>query len=131
MSRPSASTPLLPRALNVFPGSSLLWRTGAVLAAAGIIAGAFGSHGLQKRSGITPEKLHAWETASSYAIYNGLALLVVSLHPRFAAHRFAGPAIALGSIVFSGSIMALVLARDRLKWMGPITPIGGSVMIAG
>ena len=37
-------------------------------AAAGIVAGAFGSHGLQKRDGITPEKLHAWQTASSYAV---------------------------------------------------------------
>ncbi|KAI0639724.1 DUF423-domain-containing protein [Trametes polyzona] len=133
MSRPSEFTPLLNRALglNSFPGSSLLWKTGALLAAAGIIAGAFGSHGLQKRPGITPEKLHAWQTASNYAIYNGLGLLAVSLHPRFALHRFAGPAIAVGSMIFSGSIMALILARDRLKWMGPITPIGGSIMIAG
>ncbi|EIW64442.1 DUF423-domain-containing protein [Trametes versicolor FP-101664 SS1] len=112
--------------------SSLLWRTGAVLAAAGIVAGAFGSHGLQKRAGVTPEKLHAWQTASNYAIYNGLALLLVSLHPRFAVHRFAGPAIAVGSIVFSGSIMTLVLAQsDRLRWLGPTTPLGGSIMIAG
>ncbi|KAI8980694.1 hypothetical protein BD414DRAFT_579554 [Trametes punicea] len=131
MSRPSASSPLIPRAVNVFPGPGLLWRTGALLAAAGMIAGAFGSHGLQKRPGITPEKLHAWQTASSYAIYNGLALLLVSMNPRFAVHRFAGPAIAAGSLLFSGSIVALVLARDRLKWLGPVTPIGGSIMIAG
>ena len=38
------------------------------VAAAGIVAGAFGSHGLQKRSGMTPDKLHAWQTASSYAV---------------------------------------------------------------
>ncbi|KAI0830632.1 DUF423-domain-containing protein [Trametes gibbosa] len=111
--------------------SSFLWRAGALLAAAGIITGAFGSHGLKKRAGITPDNLHAWQTASNYAIYNGLALLLVSMHPRFATHRFAGPAIAVGSMVFSGSIMALVLARDRLRWLGPITPIGGSIMIAG
>ena len=46
-------------------------------------------------------------------IYNGLGLLLVSLHPRFSFHRFAGPAIAVGSLLFSGSIMTLVLARDR------------------
>ncbi|OSC99521.1 DUF423-domain-containing protein [Trametes coccinea BRFM310] len=131
MSRPTASSPLIPRAANVFPGPTLLWRTGAILAAAGIVAGAFGSHGLQKKSGITPEKLHAWQTASSYAIYNGLALLLVSLHPRFAVHRFAGPAIAAGSALFSGSIFTLVLAGERWKWLGPVTPIGGSIMIAG
>ncbi|KAI0652190.1 hypothetical protein C8Q79DRAFT_936529 [Trametes meyenii] len=131
MSRPTASTPLIPRALSVFPGPSLLWRTGALLAAAGIIAGAFGSHGLRKREDITPEKLHAWQTASSYAIYNGLGLLLVSLHPRFAVHRFAGPAIAVGSILFSGSIVTLILAKDRFRWLGPVTPIGGSILIAG
>ncbi|OBZ78735.1 hypothetical protein A0H81_00879 [Grifola frondosa] len=131
MSQPSSSTPLLPRLVSSFPTPSLLWRTGAVLAAVGIVAGAFGAHGLQKREGITQENLHAWQTASNYAIYNGLALLLVSLHPRFAVHRFAGPAIAAGSIIFSGSIMTLVLARDRFRWMGPITPIGGSIMIAG
>ncbi|KAI0721319.1 hypothetical protein C8T65DRAFT_631318 [Cerioporus squamosus] len=131
MSRPTSSSPLLPRVAGIFPGPGLLWRTGALIATVGVIAGAFGAHGLQKRKGITPENLHAWQTASNYAIYNGLALLLVSLHPRFALHRFAGPAIAVGGAVFSGSIMALVLARDRFKWMGPITPIGGSIMIAG
>ncbi|KAI0756687.1 hypothetical protein C8Q80DRAFT_1129941 [Daedaleopsis nitida] len=131
MSQPTSTSPLLPRLAGVFPGPMLLWRTGALLAALGVVTGAFGAHGLQKRKGITPENLHAWQTASSYAIYNGIALLAVSLHPRFALHRFAGPAIALGSVMFSGSIMALVLARDRFKWMGPITPIGGSIIIAG
>ena len=37
-------------------------------AAAGVIAGAFGSHGLRKREGITSDKIHAWETASHYAV---------------------------------------------------------------
>ncbi|KAI0800946.1 DUF423-domain-containing protein [Fomes fomentarius] len=133
MSRPTSTSPLLPRAAGLFPkpGHSLLWRTGAIIAAVGIVAGAFGAHGLQKRKGITPENLHAWQTASNYAVYNGLALLAVSLHPRFALHRFAGPAIAVGTLLFSGSIVALVLARDRFRWVGPVTPIGGSVMIAG
>ncbi|KAI0715279.1 hypothetical protein C8Q76DRAFT_730154 [Earliella scabrosa] len=131
MPHPTSSTPLLPRAAGAFPGPGLLWRTGALIAAVGIVAGAFGAHGLQKKKGITTENLHAWQTASSYAIYNGLGLLLVSLHPRFSFHRFAGPAIAVGSLLFSGSIMTLVLARDRFRWMGPITPIGGSIMIAG
>ncbi|KAI0788594.1 hypothetical protein C8Q75DRAFT_239858 [Abortiporus biennis] len=129
---PNASTPLIPRAMSsAFSGPGFLWRSGAILAAIGITAGAFGAHGLRKRAGITPDNIHAWETASHYAIFNGLALLLVSLHPRFATHRFAGPAILAGSAVFSGSIWALVFARDKLRWLGPITPIGGSIMIAG
>ena len=128
---PTAITPLLPRSARPFPGPALLWRTGALLAAAGVIAGAFGSHGLRKREGITSDKIHAWETASHYAIFNGLALLLGSLRPKFGVHKFAGPAIAVGSMLFSGSIVTLVLAHDHFKWMGPITPIGGSIMIAG
>ncbi|KAH8102499.1 hypothetical protein BXZ70DRAFT_928755 [Cristinia sonorae] len=108
--------------------SLLLWRSGAILAAVGIASGAFGTHTLRARPGVN---VHAWETASHYAILNGLALLAVSLHPRFSAHRFAGPAILSGAIVFSGSIATMVLGGDRFKWLGPITPLGGLTMIAG
>ncbi|KAI0961836.1 hypothetical protein AcW1_000810 [Taiwanofungus camphoratus] len=115
MSQPSSSTPLLPRLGSALlrPNPSVLWKSGAVLAATGMLAGAFGAHGLQQRKGITAENIRAWATASHYAVFNGLALLLVSMHPRFANHRFAGPAIAAGGAIFSGSIMALVLARDR------------------
>ncbi|PCH33834.1 DUF423-domain-containing protein [Wolfiporia cocos MD-104 SS10] len=129
---PNSRTPLLPRsASDLRPNASRLWKTGAVLAAFGMLTGAFGAHGLQKMSGITPESIRSWGTASHYLVYNGLALLLISLHPRFAKHKFAGPAVAVGGVVFSGSIMALVLARDTFRWMGPITPLGGSLMIAG
>jgi len=80
-------------------------------------------------------------------IFNGLTLFALSMHPRFSTHKFAGPAIAGGGLVFSGSIIALVLWREkcgisvmysarvlillRLKFLGPITPIGGIAMIAG
>ena len=46
-------------------------------------------------------------------VFNGLGLLLISMHPRFATHRFAGPAIAAGGFLFSSSIVALVLARDK------------------
>lgn len=64
-------------------------------------------------------------------IYNGLGLLLVSMHPRFAGHRFAGPAILAGSIAFSGSIFGLVLGGDSAKFLGPVTPLGGLTFMAG
>ncbi|KDQ20820.1 hypothetical protein BOTBODRAFT_101216 [Botryobasidium botryosum FD-172 SS1] len=94
-----------------------------------MIAGAFGSHGLKGR--LDPGQLQAWHTAANYAIFNGIALFAISLHPRFAAHRFAGPAIAAGGLVFSSSIFVLTLNRDRFRFLGPITPMGGAAMIAG
>lgn len=44
-------------------------------------------------------------------IANGLGLMLVSMHRRFSTHRFAGPAILTGGVLFSGSIMLLVLKR--------------------
>ncbi|KLO13755.1 DUF423-domain-containing protein [Schizopora paradoxa] len=124
----SQDTPLLSR--SRMAGSSFLWRTGATFIAVGMIAGAFGTHGLRKV--LTVDKLAAWQTASQYAIFNGLGLLAVSMHPRFSAHRFAGPAVSLGGLVFSGSVMGLVLdSHQRFRFLGPITPLGGSLMIAG
>ncbi|KAJ6610099.1 hypothetical protein B0H10DRAFT_2062123 [Mycena sp. CBHHK59/15] len=114
-----------------FPNPTLLWRAGSLYASVGILAGAFGAHGLKARGGISPESLASFQTASHYTIFNGLALLLISLHPRFSVHRFAGPAIAAGTLLFSGSIFALVLNRDRFRFMGPVTPLGGLMMIAG
>ncbi|KAF8622899.1 hypothetical protein AX15_006663 [Amanita polypyramis BW_CC] len=119
-----SSTPLLPRHITPEPGSKFLWRAGAIFVATGMLVGAFGAHALRKK----PEDLQAWRIATNYAIYNGLGLLLVSMHPRFAGHRFAGPAIVCGGSLFSGSIVAKVLG---MKFLGPITPLGGMVMIAG
>ncbi|KAK0245868.1 hypothetical protein EDD85DRAFT_757771, partial [Armillaria nabsnona] len=96
----------------------------------GVIAGAFGAHGLKGRPGITPDKIQAFQTAAYYATFNGLGLLLVSMHPRFAFHPFAGPAIAAGGLLFSGSIFALTL-NNKLKALGPVTPLGGVFLIAG
>ncbi|KAF8516212.1 hypothetical protein BU17DRAFT_51192 [Hysterangium stoloniferum] len=129
-----SSTPLLrPRAglFSPFPNANLLWKAGALIAALGIINGAFGAHALKRRIP-DPAKLQAWGTASHYAIFNGVALLAISMHPRFSVHRFAGPAIGIGALVFSGSIWALTLDHGRrFKWLGPVTPLGGSLMIFG
>ncbi|KAF7339382.1 DUF423-domain-containing protein [Mycena sanguinolenta] len=109
---------------------NLLWRAGSAYAAAGIMAGAFGAHGLKAR-GVFADSIASFQTASHYAVFNGLALLLLSLHPRFSAHRFAGPAVAAGTFLFSGSIWALVLDRERFRYLGPVTPMGGVLMIAG
>lgn len=84
-----------------------------------------------------PESSHnSWMTGSSYLIYNGVALLALSAHPSVALglrkYKVAAQLIVGGVLVFSGSIFALVLARDKVaKVAGPITPLGGLAMIAG
>ncbi|CAE6526828.1 unnamed protein product [Rhizoctonia solani] len=97
----------------------------------GIATGAFGSHGLSKRPGILPGQIDSWKTGSHYSIFNGVALMLISLHPKFSTHRYAGPAIVVGTALFSGSIYLLVLQRERFKFMGPVTPMGGLSLLAG
>lgn len=49
----------------------------------------------------------------SNQVVNGVALLAVSMHPRFSRHAFAGPAIIAGTAMFSGSIFALTVAKMK------------------
>jgi uncharacterized membrane protein YgdD (TMEM256/DUF423 family) len=98
---------------------------------------AFGSHALKSRyPELSTFSMQSWQTASHYLIFNGLSLLAISLHPRFSSGvgrlAFPAAAIGLGTVMFSGSIFPLVLAREKVgKWAGPVTPIGGSIMILG
>jgi len=100
--------------------------------------GAFGAHGLRARYPSMPEKLHSnWSTASSYMIYNGLALLAIAYHPGLKSglkrYRLAPVMIASGAVIFSGTIFGLVLMREGglRKVLGPLTPLGGMLMIGG
>lgn len=100
----------------------------------GIVLGAFGAHSLKEV--VTPEKVASYEVGVRYQIYHGLALLVLSLN----ASKIEGSLkvflifILAGVLLFSGSIYFLalndVLSPD-LSFLGPVTPIGGVLMIMG
>lgn len=132
----SVSSPTVLHALQLCYSTTI---SNAVYPAAiGISSGAFGSHGLRNLSPpLTERQISSFSTASSYLIYNGLALLAISFHPGFAVgsatrrYKFAAGMIVGGAVAFSGSIFALVLGRDRFRQLGPVTPLGGVAMIAG
>lgn len=95
-----------------------------------VAAGAFGAHGLKGR--LTPDMLAVFETGVRYQMYHALALIGVS----FASAHWPGKLITcsgwlfvVGSLFFSGSIYLLCLTGT--KWLGPITPIGGAMLLAG
>ena len=103
-----------------------------VAAASGVLAvaaGAFGAHGLKAR--VTPELLSAWETASLYHLLHSLALLALALYAQASGVSVRWPAglFAAGILLFSGSIYGLVLTD--LRWLGPVTPLGGLCLMAG
>jgi len=104
---------------------------GALAVAVGIALGAFGAHGLAKR--VDAGQLMVWKTATDYHIYSALGLILVGLmmrwFPSAPAWAAAGGLIGLGGLLFSGSLYLLVLTG--MRWLGPITPLGGVLMICG
>lgn len=106
--------------------SRALALAGALFAALGVAAGAFGAHAL--RDLVPASDLAVWDTAVRYQLFHALALLLLGLSGGVRLH-FAGVFIALGTVVFSGSLYLLVLTDTR--WLGAITPIGGVLLIVG
>ncbi len=103
---------------------------GAVNAALAVILGAFGAHGLKAR--VDSALLETWATASLYHFHHALALLLVGvLAKQFGNTGFvaAGWTLFAGMLIFSGSLYLLVLSGQR--WLGAVTPIGGTAMIVG
>jgi uncharacterized membrane protein YgdD (TMEM256/DUF423 family) len=78
--------------------------------------------------------LETWHTASLYHLVHAVALLGVALAtlsgvaPGRALAR-AGTCWLAGTVLFSGSLYVLALGGPR--WLGPITPVGGVLLIAG
>ncbi|MBL1378324.1 DUF423 domain-containing protein [Zobellella iuensis] len=102
---------------------------GLGLSATGL--GAYGAHGLAA-SGRSEALVDAFNTAVQYQFYHTLALLlvVVALHSRpVKALHVAAALFALGVLLFSGSIYAMVLFG--IKGIGWLTPLGGVSFMAG
>jgi uncharacterized membrane protein YgdD (TMEM256/DUF423 family) len=101
---------------------------GAAGCALAVIAGAFGAHALASR--LDERALELWETASRYLMYGALGIVLTGLAAaRWPAAERAAWALLAGTVVFSGTVAALALGGPR--WLGAVTPIGGTLMIAG
>jgi len=100
-----------------------------VLGTLSVVAGAFGAHGL--RESVSPERLSAWQTAAHYALAHSAAILALALYGAATGRSVALPAglMSAGVALFSGSIFGLVLFELRV--LGPVTPLGGLLLIAG
>jgi len=110
---------------------SLLLALGAVSGAISVMLGAFGAHALKAR--LSADALSAFQTAVQYQMMHSLALIAVGLwlvrHPDDMLARYAALAFCFGILFFSGSLYGLTLGGPR--WLGPVTPIGGTLFIAG
>ena len=94
-----------------------------------VAAGAFGAHGLKSR--VEPEQLTAWATASQYHLIHSVALLALAIFAASSGKSIKLPASLFsgGILLFSGSIYLLVLTK--MRFLGPVTPMGGLLLIAG
>ncbi|MFO8151962.1 DUF423 domain-containing protein [Thioalkalivibrio sp.] len=103
---------------------------GSVLAALAVGSGAFGAHGLEAR--FSERAMAIWQTAVQYQFVHALGLLLVAalwerLQPGWGLASVI--AMALGVLLFSGSLYALALGAPRV--LGAIAPIGGTLFIVG
>lgn len=97
-----------------------------------IIFGAFGAHALKKILSI--EQLNSFETGVKYQMYHALFLLfigttqILTLKEKTIIFYLT----LMGVLFFSGSIYVLTtngLTGVKSKLIGPITPIGGLLLI--
>lgn len=108
----------------------MMWiQVAAISGMLAVVAGAFGAHGLKAR--LTPDQLESWATAAQYHLLHSVVLLALGLFATYSGKSVKLPAslFASGMVLFSGSIYLLVLTK--MRWLGPITPIGGLILILG
>lgn len=99
-----------------------------------VALGAFGAHGLPRwlaAADDVAKRVSWWNTASQYHLAHALALgCVAYLAGKDAgASRIAGFCFQGGILLFSGSLYAMALTGAR--WLGAVTPIGGTLWIIG
>ncbi|KDN54214.1 DUF423 domain-containing protein [Flavobacterium seoulense] len=107
--------------------------TAALLGMIAIILGAFGAHALKKVLNI--EQLNTFETGVRYQIYHALFLLFVGIIPALNSKtkKIISNLVLSGVILFSGSIYLLAtndLTPIDFRFVGPVTPIGGFLLIS-
>ncbi len=92
----------------------------ALSAALAVAAGAFGAHGAA-----SPKAAEWLRTGGEYQLIHAVAALMLGLTGRFTRQ---GWLMLAGATIFA--ITLYVMALGGPKWLGAITPIGGTLLIA-
>jgi len=98
-----------------------------------IVLGAFGAHALKKT--LTVEQLSSFEVGVRYMMYHALFLMFLSTTNLVLPEQknIIFYLAFLGTLFFSFSIFLLStssLTGINFKFLGPITPVGGLLLIA-
>mmetsp|Transcript_1870 Transcript_1870/g.4011 ORF Transcript_1870/g.4011 Transcript_1870/m.4011 type:complete len:174 (+) Transcript_1870:94-615(+) len=134
----------------------VLRKIAATTGGLGVALGAFGAHAL-KETLTKRGSLAMWQTATTYQLFHATAILSLASsssaallalenskntnsdgpekrqrqETTVARLDLAGKLMGSGILLFSGSIYCLALGVGPTKVLGPITPIGGLLMIYG
>lgn len=106
--------------------------TGAFFGLFSVILGAFGAHALKKV--LTPDQQHSFEVGVRYQMYHAIVLLALGLSTNLALPAAIFWCFTIGILLFSFSIYGLILSDmkgNKLKILGPVTPVGGLLFVAG
>ncbi len=113
----------------------------AVIGAVGVALGALGAHALKNKIAtgiITAEQLNGFDTGVKYHMYHVLAMLAVIILNQIQPHKnlkWAFNFFLWGIVCFSGSLYLLctrnLFGAEWLRFLGPVTPVGGVLFIAG
>jgi uncharacterized membrane protein YgdD (TMEM256/DUF423 family) len=102
--------------------------SGAVFTALAVMLGAFGAHGLKNYLDAT--QMAVYQTAVQYHFYHALGLILIGVSAiRGKVALYAAISIGIGILLFSGSLYLMTLTGTR--WLGIITPFGGTAFILG
>lgn len=99
---------------------------GGLLAALAVGLGAFGAHAMQ--AVLDERELALWNTAVQYQMWHALGLLALGAC-RLPRLGVAVALLATGTVIFAGTLY--LLALTGVRWLGMITPVGGTLMIVG
>ncbi len=107
---------------------------GGILGTLAVIFGAFGAHTLKRK--ISQDQLSSFETGIKYQMYHAIVLILIGII--FPFHELSQIIMVwcfiVGIILFSFSIYLLILSSlqgRKLVFLGPITPLGGLLLIIG
>ena len=105
---------------------------GGIYGLLSVILGAFGAHAVKKI--LSVERLESFETGVRYQIYAAFFLLIVGYILKFetSSEKWISILMIAGAFLFSVSIYFLSFQDYwgiNLKFLGPITPLGGLFMI--
>ena len=109
--------------------SNLFIGLGALSAFISVAAGAFGAHALKQV--LDTNMLAVYHTAVDYQFFHSFGLITIGILHRTSprrCHPAAAWLMVAGIIIFSGSLY--ILSTTGIKWLGMITPVGGTGFLA-